>query len=170
LIFRNANGRYQLLLLVPILPHAVDELLKFLDRNSGYVNKKIFLGILVSIFFGVQIIRITEFYNGVRNIGSERAELIEKSLNLVSKAGIGDDKTILVNVVGFNVFSPNTVVLMPENLNSENKSELLDAYKVDYVLFGEGLNNLSDKVFQDLKLIGTSKNGTNLSLYEVIGE
>ncbi|MCJ7448898.1 MAG: hypothetical protein MUO72_14525 [Bacteroidales bacterium] len=90
------------------------------------------------------------------------------SINLVTQAGIGENKTIRGNIIGFNVFSNSNIILTPDKLNEKNMFELFNIYQIDCVLYGEVLYILRNDVSQDISLIGLYENGSNISLYEGI--
>jgi len=167
-ILNNPVRRYQFLLLIPILPFSLSYFLNYLKRQEHIINYKIGLLLIVISFSIIQIYEITEFYNVVRKRGIERSEIINNSLDLVSKAQIEPNDILLVNIEGFNVFSENRVVLTPRNINQVNKSELMEIYGIDYILFAEGERYLPNNIFLDQDLIGVSEGRENIYLYKAI--
>jgi len=168
LIYNFGGTRYYVLILLPVIPFATQELLAYLRKNKQFINNQVFLIILLILYGSVQLFKITEFYNVVRKTGIERSEIINNSLDLVSKAQIEPNDVLLVNIEGFNVFSENRVVLTPMNINQENKSELIEIYGIDYVLFAEGERYLPNNIFLDQDLIGVSEERENIYLYKVV--
>ena len=167
LVFRNANGRYQILLLLPIIPFAINELLDYLGLLKSFLKRRMIMGILMFLFISIQIFKITDFYNIIRNTGDYREKVITGSLELVERAGIPEHNIILTNVLGYNVFSKQNVVLTPKNVNAKNKYELLKTYNVQYVLFAEGESYLGRNIFCDLHLVDSLNKGIPLYLYKV---
>jgi len=167
IIYNSSVARYQFLLIIPLMPYAINELLTFLKSNKRSINLKAYLIILLIVFGGIQLVKITEFYNFARKRGIEQSVTINESIQLVDRHRIGTDKIILANILGFNVFSQNTIVLPPRNMTEKNKNELFEVYQIDYVLFGEGESYLSNNIFGDLELIGSSNRGRAIFLYKV---
>jgi hypothetical protein len=166
-VLNDPVRRYQFILLIPIMPFVVRILIVFIKSQQLVVKYVIPLLILVVTFGIIQLFNITEYYNYVRKSGYERSEVINNSLELVHKSEIEPDKVLLVNILGFNVFSNNRIVLTPRNINRENKFELLEFYGIDYVLFAEGEIYLPDNIFMDLELIAKSEKREGVYLYKV---
>ncbi len=162
-----SSMRYHILLVIPLIPFAVKEMLTFLRNNREKVNLNMVLTIIFIGFGSVQLIKMTEFCNFVRNEGTERSTIINESLSLVDLHQIPEDKTLLVNILGYNVFSRNKLVLSPRNINKENKHELIDTYQVDYVLLAQGERGITSDIFSDYKLVGHSGNDVDIYLYKV---
>lgn len=166
-IFRNANGRYQLLLLIPVIPFAIDIMVDYYHSLKNISVRRIIAGILLVLFMTIQLLKITEFYNSVRNASEYREKVITGSLELVDRSGIPENITILVNVEGFNVFSNRKVVLASDKLDVINRNELFEAYNVKYVLFAEGERHLNRNIFRDLELVDSMQDDIGIYLYKV---
>lgn len=167
LIFRNANGRYQILLLVPVIPFAIDKMSEYFNSIQNIKARYFAAGILIVIFSTIQVMKITGFYNSVRKTGEYREKVIEGSLDLINQSGMPQNSTILVNVEGLNVYSDRNIVMAPDKLDEKNRGELFEMYNIDYVLFAGGERLLNRNIFRDMQVADSTRTGYGIYLYKV---
>jgi hypothetical protein len=107
--------------------------------------------------------------------GRDRTQIFETADRMLAEAGITSDNMVATNIIGYNVYSESGHLLLPPNTTTENKSELIDFYDVDYILFCEGAPKYffwndylqTYNMYYDLDLISRSDGEHKLFLYRV---
>jgi hypothetical protein len=130
---------------------------------------------LVASMVFILIMKVSDFSKRVYYHSTDRNMLFKAIDELLRDNQVPDSAVILTNIVGYNLYSDHGYVLAPLNINSSRYPELLDLYKVDYVLHCVGYTSyigwteytLMTDIYGDLPLIATSDVYPELRLYSV---
>lgn len=168
------NPRYIFPLFVPLIIFSavlMEQCLLALFKDKQLIPRYVVL--MLVLFF--QIYCVANFTQWIPVSGADRDHIFREADKLLADNQIPENAVILCNIVGYNLYTDHGYILVPPNTDLKNKDELLDLYKVDYVLHYFGLtryfgwNEYTLKIdeFYDLALTDVSDTDEDMKLYRV---
>jgi hypothetical protein len=166
--------RYIFPLFIPLFQVSaeyLDKMLDWIDKNKKFLAY--YFLIAFTVFF--QIKYIAQFTNNLVISAKDRKQIFTACDKLLNDAKVPKEAMVLSNLVGYNVYTDRGYVLAPPNMKSDNKNEIFDTYKIDYVLYCDGFSRylnwteytITTDIFGDLELVKLSELDDRVMLYKV---
>lgn len=170
----GVNPRYIFPIFIPLIQVSaeyLDKMLTVIDKKKKFLAY--YFLIAFTAFF--QIKYIAQFTNNLVLSSKDRKQIFTACDKLLDETKVPDEAMILSNLVGYNVYTERGYVLAPPNMTSNNKNEILDTYKIDYVLYCDGFSRylnwneytIKMDIFGDLELVKVSDYDDRVMLYKV---
>jgi hypothetical protein len=168
------NPRYIFPLFVPLIIFStvlMEQSLLALFKDRQLIPR--YVVVMLVLFF--QIYCVANFSQWIPVSAQIRNQIFSEADKMLEDNRIPTDAIILSNIVGYNLYTDHGYILVPPNTDLENKEELLDLYKVDYVLhyfgltryFGWNEYTVKKDEFYDMVLTDVSDKDQDLRLYRV---
>lgn len=167
LLYHNTVIRYHIVLIPVLIPLALSTMLNMVQ---SFRNHKIVIYSLFLVITTIQIFGITRDIYIMSTRFPEETRTVNNSIELLKKNKVNDKDRVLMNMPGLNCYYDASFILAPngDEVKRNNIHEMIDMYKIDYILIRNGSREPGVNVFKDQYfLLDQSTQDSTIKLYSI---